>query len=718
MPIFKIVPANDLRRKSPLGNNWQTTGIDPHFSVEMTGGPFPPGRYWLRSVGGKALDLLQSPVVYLDTGEGIVESSRFPIWFVPYDNNEFRAALIVDRPLHGLRFDPTDTAQPQTFSLRSLTLEPFPAESPSDNERALPLKVLINLVRLLPADGGAGGAGRFCFALLEYLPEVMDVRCVIPPHHANFRSRFPWVEFIICNADDNAHLALHLAWCDCYVDPLNALRPTAIAPDVAAIGVILDLQHMRMPWFFSASELNARRREYPYAVGRSNHLIAISHYERENLKDFYDRDDVTVVHLSGFMAEAAGDLEAKGHKPGVLPTKTPERYLVYPAVPWPHKNHETLVQAIGVLNQRGVTIPLVLTNASGSSEGSKRLVQLVELLDVGKIVDRKNFLPEAELHALFRNATGMVFPSLYEGFGIPLVDAMKMDVPVLAAQNTASAEIGQDACAYFSNVENVLAVADDLEHFWKDDALRGELKRKGKLRGQDFSSRKMVDAMAGAIRAAINAKKAGRLPPPAIEMKEPEFSDFSACLLLNRSNEKVLAELRSHDDIHHALAERIGASEIVILLDLALSGDTELMRKLRAVPKLITYNSTKPGALDFAIEDFDLRHNHGQSSMVLSLDTLARCNANDFRRLRDALQLFGGAHGACFQAELQDCAMLPAPSELDRVLGYETRRRPQLAVIDVLLKRDAMGGLKNGTAAFLNLFVSSHRVVQVPQTLS
>lgn len=718
MPAFKIRSANHLRRKSPLGHSWETAGNDPHFSIELVGGPYPPGRYWLTSVGGKDLDKLQSPVIYLDIGEGFREEDKRRIAFVPDGAGEFRALLTAERPLHAMRFDPTDLDIPQQFSLRLLGLEPFPPRERVRTSNGLPLKVLINLVRLLPAHGGAGGAGRFCIALLEYLPDDMDVRCAIPPHHSELMGKFPLVDFVVCHADDNAHLAQHLAWCDCYVDPLNALRPTSIDPGVATISVVHDLQHMRMPWFFSEAEIAARRREYAYAIGRSNHLIAFSHYERQNLETYFDRRDVEVVYHTGYMAEASERDSNSQRKTAAAKQRAQEPYLLYPAVPWPHKNHEGLVQAVGILKRRGHKVPVVLTNTSGNSEGGKRITRLIELLQLEKIVDRKGFLPEADLHALFRNATGMVFPSLYEGFGIPLVDAMKMEVPVLAARNTAAAEVGGDSCAYFSNIENVLSVADDIAQFWNDSEARNELKRKGKVRGQDFSSRKMVDAMAIAIRAAIEAKKAGCIPSSAVELRNPEFSETSVCLLLERSDATALAQLRAEEDIHRFLSGRLGTDDVVILMDLSLLDDDELVRKLRAVPKLITYDSRKRGALDFAVEEFDIRYNCGLSSMVLTLQTLIRHDAADFRRLRDALMLFGEAHAASLVPGIRDCIVTSHHSEIDRVLGYESMRRSHYALTDILVKRDAKGGLKNGTAAFLNHFVSGCRVVHVPQSLA
>lgn len=625
--------------------------------------------------------------------------------------------IAFDRPLHRLRFDPTDAGEIVQFSLRKLVLEPLPPfNGPVLAEAIEPLKVLINLVRLLPAKGGAGGAGRFCLAMLEYLPLQMRVRCAIPPHHAGLMGQFPAVDFVVATADDQANLGKHLAWCDCYIDPLNGLRPTMIGPEIAVIGIVLDLQHMRMPWLFSQRELEARRREYAYAIGRSDHLIAISEYERENLREFYGREDVTVVHLSGFMAEAAAPPPSGGRPGGTAPNgKAAARYLIYPAVPWPHKNHEALIQAVGILRARGKTVPLVLTNASGESDGARRCATLIEQWGLEDLVDRKGFLPESELHSLFQNAEGLVFPSLYEGFGIPIVDAMKMGVPVLAARNSAAKEVGQQACAYFSNIENALTVADDLCAFWEDREGRALWRQRGLERGRDFSSSSMVSATAEAIHAAIAAKRErGKLPPPALERKEPERGDLSVLLLVDQSSAEALARLREAPDIHAFLSQALGTPDVIVALDIALLDDDLLVERLKKVPKLITYNSGLSGSLDFCIQDFDIRYNNARYSLVLSLDGLLKHGAADFRHMRDLLHLNENCQAARFVEGLVQ-AREPAPlSEIDQVLRYEFERRNHFALVDMMLKRDLLEDRKNGTAALLGYLAIEGRMIDVP----
>lgn len=714
MSLSKIAPLQDLRLTSRINSRWETIGIDPQFNVKMSKAtPLVPGLYCVSSVGGAQLDQLPNPTLYLDTGLGYSETEAQRICFHPDGQGEFRAVMRLDKQLHHLRFDPSDSPSPQRFALRGLTFELLaPAQTGNPANR---LKILINLVRLLPTHGGAGGAGRFCLALLEYLPEEMEVRCAIPPHHTALVTQFPLVDFHICHADDNLHLGKHLRWCDCYLDPLNALRPTSIDADVATIGVVLDLQHMRMPWLFSEAELEARRREYAYAIGRSNHLIAISNYERDNLKHFYGREDVTVVHLSGFMAEAATQQSRDGTARNAGPQRHNEPYLVYPAVPWPHKNHEALLQALGILKRRGLTVRTVLTNTSGTSEGGQRLGRLIKMLKLEEIVDRKAFLPEDELHSLFEHATGLVFPSLYEGFGIPLVDAMKMNVPVLAARTTAAAEIGQDSCAYFSNIENVLTVADDIASFWNDAPRRELLKQRGKERGRDFSSQAMVSAISTALRAAIAAKDSGKgLPPTAIEVVGPEFSDLSIFLLLDSSSPEALAELRAQDDVFAFLARRLGTEDIVIGLDLGLLYDEILIDKLRKVPRLITFDGSLASARDFSIQEFDTRYNRGRYAMVLTPSGFVENDAAAFRRLRDSLSLYSESHAGRLQTGLRDCVVSGPSSDIEQILTFESMRRQQAGVVDIMLKRQAMAGLKNGTLAHLSHFVMHCHVIQVP----
>ena len=91
-------------------------------------------------------------------------------------------------------------------------------------------------------------------ALLTGLPDFFELRAVVAPHHGELVARFPDVEFVVATADDNQQLNTHLDWCNCYIDPLNGLRPSYIPSKVPVLGWVLDLQHMHYPWFFSKGD--------------------------------------------------------------------------------------------------------------------------------------------------------------------------------------------------------------------------------------------------------------------------------------------------------------------------------------------------------------------------------------------------------------------------------------------------------------------------------
>lgn len=715
MPTFKLHARNDLKRLDRKGMRWEILGMDPFFLLEGPGRePLPAGRYWIKAGAGRHVDELRGGSMYLDTGDGFTEADKQPVSFIRTESGQCVGVITLPKPVFHLRYDPSDTDFGKVFELETLEIEPV-LQTARIHPEGTP-RLLINLVRLLPSGGGAGGAGRFALALLEYLPAVMEVRCAIPPHHTGLSVQFPEVDFVVCTADENEQLGKHIAWCDCYLDPLNALRPKTIDPDVPAIGIVLDLQHMEMPWLFSEEELAARRREYRYAISRSDHLIAISDYERRNLEIFYGRRDVTVAHLSGFMAEAIEHARARSSLASPTGAKGGQKpYLIYPAVPWAHKNHEALIQAIAILKQRKIKVPLVLTNTSGNSQGSKRVAEIIQRLDVADVVDRKAFLPEAELHSLFEGATGLVFPSLYEGFGIPLVDAMKMNIPVLAARTSAAEEIGQEACAYFSNVRNVLAMARDIEAFWNDASGRAALVESGKVRGADFQTRKMVACIASAVNAAIAAKSSRTTQPaPTIEIEGPRFNDLHVMVIINEDDADLLRKLPDNQDINVYLEGLAGTKHITVAIDIALAADPVLCARLETVNNLIVYDPSRPHAVDFIVTDFELRYNTGRLSMVTTLGRLASELHLNIRSMYDLLNLHGHASATRIDKTLTDAKLLAVPDEVDGILQYERLRRGHLAVLDVMFNRSLMGGKKNGTSAFLAHYARHSHVVLAP----
>jgi alpha-1,3-rhamnosyl/mannosyltransferase len=113
--------------------------------------------------------------------------------------------------------------------------------------------------------------------------------------------------------------------------------------------------------------------------------------------------------------------------------------LLYPAISYPHKNHDVLVRAMPAVLARHPDATLVCTGRPGPND--QHIDELARELGVSHAVRRLGRIPRGDLDALFDTAAGLVFPSIHEGFGLPLLEAMARGRPILAADASAIPEI-------------------------------------------------------------------------------------------------------------------------------------------------------------------------------------------------------------------------------------------------------------------------------------
>ena len=195
--------------------------------------------------------------------------------------------------------------------------------------------------------------------------------------------------------------------------PLSADRDAPARERAAAATTIHDLQHEAYPQFFSRPQLSYRRRVYGRSVRSSRIVIAVSEHVRDDLVERLGSpaERVRVIHHGvdhdRFTLEAAGKREP---------------FLLYPANWWPHKNHELLLEAFASVRRERPELRLVLT---GSDHPARPLPTASTSL--GRVSDER-------LVELYRSAAALVFPSLYEGFGLPPLEAMACGCPVAVSR--------------------------------------------------------------------------------------------------------------------------------------------------------------------------------------------------------------------------------------------------------------------------------------------
>jgi glycosyltransferase involved in cell wall biosynthesis len=205
--------------------------------------------------------------------------------------------------------------------------------------------------------------------------------------------------------------------------PLTIRIPSVEKPSVVSL---LDVQHLDLPQMFSRSERRFRSVAWDRSARGAQRVIAISEFVRGRAIDKLglDPDRVRAIPLGldhGELEPGAGEREP---------------FLLYPARRWPHKNHERLFEAFALLRAEQPELRLVLTGGGDFS-------------NVPAGVEARGHAPRAEVVSLMQRASALVFPSLYEGFGLPPLEAMACGCPVASSNAASLPEVVGDAASLF-----------------------------------------------------------------------------------------------------------------------------------------------------------------------------------------------------------------------------------------------------------------------------
>jgi glycosyltransferase involved in cell wall biosynthesis len=330
----------------------------------------------------------------------------------------------------------------------------------------------ISLLTLVP--GELGGSETYVRELLRSLGRVgeLDYRVLLPPAAPDASEGLPAevaTEYRRARTIPERLLAMgtaalrpgplraRLRDADVVHYPLTLRIPPARQPSVVSL---LDLQHLDMPQLFSRGERAFRRLAWHRSIRAAGRVIVISAFVRDRAIELLglDPERIRVIHLG---------IDHERFFPG---TAEREPFLLYPARRWPHKNHERLFEAFALVRKERPGLRLVLTGG-GDYDALPDGIEALGNLDFAQLPD------------LFRRASALVFPSLYEGFGQPVLEAMACGCPVACSAAASLPEIAGDAARLFDPndpAEIAQAVIDVL-------AAPDEWAARGVRRAADFS---------------------------------------------------------------------------------------------------------------------------------------------------------------------------------------------------------------------------------------
>jgi glycosyltransferase involved in cell wall biosynthesis len=267
--------------------------------------------------------------------------------------------------------------------------------------------------------------------------------------------------------------------------------PGYIHPDLyplANVLLVTDIQHEYYPEYFSEHELNERRRVYNDSIRRARHLCAISEFTRQTLIDRLgvEPERVSTTHLAADPLFYPQSPYRGNHKKILAKYGLPKgEYLFFPANTWPHKNHRSALKALKIMGEAHRLNPLLVCTGTAKN-AQPDLLALIRDLHLGDQVKFLGYCPSAEMPALYEGAAALIFPSLFEGFGMPVVEAMWCDCPVVCSNVTSLPEIAGDA-ALLVAPDSPEELAYETSRILNDDELRGTLIERGRSQAVNFS---------------------------------------------------------------------------------------------------------------------------------------------------------------------------------------------------------------------------------------
>lgn len=266
--------------------------------------------------------------------------------------------------------------------------------------------------------------------------------------------------------------------------PFTTMKP--VWQRMPSVLTFWDMQQEFYPGFFSSRELLNRQQTYKASAQLATRIIVSAEFTKHCLVDIYGIEPAKIkVIYTGYGPEyhVVTDQEKLAQVKRCYGLYRP--FIYYPAAGWPHKNHKALFAALRLMiKDYGFDGKLVLTGIAGQIQDG--IAAEIERLDLGNVVKILGYLPYSELPYLYSLARLMVFPSLFEGFGIPLVEAMACGCPVVCSNATSLPEVAGEAGIYF-NPDSPEEIAEKVWGAWASDEKLVEMRDKGLERVKEFN---------------------------------------------------------------------------------------------------------------------------------------------------------------------------------------------------------------------------------------
>ena len=271
-----------------------------------------------------------------------------------------------------------------------------------------------------------------------------------------------------------------------------------------AVVTIHDIIHLLYPQFLpNRAALIYARVMIRRALGRADRIITVSYNSKRDLVDYFGISPSRVeVIYNGVSPRFRPDLPEEERRRVAEKYGISRPYLLFLGGEKPHKNAQNVVRAFAEARRSRPELPHSLVLGGPIPANAARIDALIAALDVGRAIIRPGRIAEEDLPGLFAGADVLLYPTLYEGFGLPVVEAMACGTPVLTSSTSALQEIA-GGYAYLVDPLDVDAIARGIVLLTTDPKVRSDFVELGRKRARDFSWDKAAERTLEVYAAAL-----------------------------------------------------------------------------------------------------------------------------------------------------------------------------------------------------------------------
>ncbi len=275
------------------------------------------------------------------------------------------------------------------------------------------------------------------------------------------------------------------------LDLSHSPTPLRLPASGKAIVTVCDLFFMDDPEKADREARDRFLRKTENSLRSADGVVTISEFSARAIRERFCLDagkiKVTYLGLNRVFEKPAASEETADIRRRL---DLPGDFLLFVGALEPRKNVPALIEALALVHEKHGRIPLVLAGRAGGDRA--KVEQAIDKRGLQSWVRRAGYLSDIEIRALYRAATGLVFPSHAEGFGLPLLEAMACGLPAAVSGVSALPEIGGDAALYFQP-EDPEDIARTVLRLMEDDPLRDTLRVRGVRRAELFRWRRTAE---------------------------------------------------------------------------------------------------------------------------------------------------------------------------------------------------------------------------------